>query len=179
MVEYFSRGLTPDLSKMKKKEDTAISMLPVEPLIKTIRGQKVILDSELAKIYGVPTFRFNEVGKRNRSRFPDDFMFQLTHQDVVFLRSQIAISKNGRGGRRARLYAFTEHGAVMAANILKSSRDVQMSITGGLEFRQNGRFKTPALCYPGRPVPLPPSVDAELPTGSIIFEGYRFNVSVR
>ena len=97
-------------------------------MIRTVRGARVILDSDLAKIYGVPTFRFNEAIKRNRNRFPDDFMFQLTRVEFDLLKSQIAMSKTGRGGRRTLPYAFTEHGALQAANILNSSRAVQMSV---------------------------------------------------
>lgn len=104
--------------------------LPTDPVarIVTIRGQKVILDSDLAAIYGVETFRFNEAVKRNHNRFPQDFMFQLTQEEFTALTSQNAISKTGRGGRRTPPYAFTEHGAVMAANILRSERAVQMSV---------------------------------------------------
>lgn len=107
------------------------TIVPVERIEKSIymiRGQKVILDSDLATIYGIPTFRFNEAVKRNRDRFPDDFMFQLTREEIEILISQNAISKPGRGGRRTLPYVFTEHGAVMAANILKSPLAVQMSV---------------------------------------------------
>ena len=97
-------------------------------LICEIRGERVMLDSDLAKIYGVPTFRFNEAIKRNRHRFPPDFMFQLTREEFNSLKSQIAMSKTGRGGRRTLPYAFTEHGALQAANVLRSSRAVQMSV---------------------------------------------------
>ena len=100
----------------------------IDNMILTIRGQKVILDSDLAALYGVPTFRFNEAVKRNRKRFPDDFMFQLTTEELAALTSQIAMSKTGRGGRRTLPYAFTEHGAVMAANILHSDKAIQMSV---------------------------------------------------
>jgi len=79
-------------------------------------------------IYGIPTFRFNEAIKRNRERFPEDFMFRLTAAQFAALTSQFAMSKKGRGGRRTLPYAFTEHGAVMAANILNSPRAVQMSV---------------------------------------------------
>jgi hypothetical protein len=82
-------------------------------LIRTIRGQRVILDSDLARIFGVPTFRFNEAVKRNRERFPSDFMFQLSHAEYSNLISQIAISSS-HGGWRKLPYAFTENGAVMA-----------------------------------------------------------------
>jgi len=100
----------------------------IESSIIEIRGSKVILDTDLAAIYGVQTFRFNESVKRNRDRFPEDFMFQLTKKEVMSLISQNAMSKQGRGGRRTLPYAFTEHGAVMAANILKSPRAVQISV---------------------------------------------------
>lgn len=93
-----------------------------------VRGERVILDTDLASIYGIPTFRLNEAVKRNRNRFPDDFLIQLSKDENDALTSQIAISKKGRGGRRTLPYAFTEHGAVMAANILSSDRAVQMSI---------------------------------------------------
>jgi hypothetical protein len=96
-------------------------------LIRTIRGQKVILDSDLARIFGVPTFRFNEAVKRNRGRFPDDFLFQLTREEQSNLISQIAISSS-HGGRRKLPYAFTENGAIMAANVLNSPEAVRMSV---------------------------------------------------
>ena len=101
-------------------------------LIRSIRGQRVILDADLAGLYGVPTFRFNEAVKRNLARFPEDFMFRLTKEEweeLQALRSQIAILKPGRGQHRKYLpYAFTEHGALMAANILNSPRAVAMSV---------------------------------------------------
>jgi hypothetical protein len=86
----------------------------------------LILD--LAVIFGVPTFRFNEAIKRNRERFPNDFMFQLTAAESESLTSQIAMSKTGRGGRRTLPYAFTENGAIMAANVLNSPKAVRMSV---------------------------------------------------
>ena len=97
-------------------------------LIRTVRGQKVVLDTDLALIFGVPTFRFNEAIKRNHERFPNDFMFQLTAAEAESLTSQIAMSKPGRGGRRTLPYAFTENGAVMAANVLNSPAAVRMSV---------------------------------------------------
>jgi hypothetical protein len=99
----------------------------IRSLIRTIRGQKVILDADLARIFGVQTFRFNEAVKRNRDRFPDDFMFQLTREEYGNLISQIAISSS-HGGRRKLPYAFTEHGAIMAANVLNSPPAVRMSV---------------------------------------------------
>ncbi len=85
-------------------------------MIRTIRGVRVMLDRDLAKIYGVPTFPFNEAIKRNRDRFPPDFMFQLTREEFDSLTSQNAMSKTGRAGRRTLPYAFTEHGALQVAN---------------------------------------------------------------
>src|ERR1700704_3361871 len=105
-------------------------LVPVERIersILLIRGEKVILDADLAELYGVPTGRFNEQVRRNGGRFPSDFMFQLTEEEFLALRSQIAISKAGRGGRRYSPYAFTEHGAIMAANVLSSERAVAAS----------------------------------------------------
>jgi len=90
----------------------------------------VILDSDLAMLYGVPTKRLNEQYRRNRTGFPKDFAFQLTAQEAGCLRSQIAASSS-HGGRRHRAYAFTEHGALMAANILNGARAVQMKTTCG------------------------------------------------
>jgi hypothetical protein len=100
----------------------------VESMIHTVRGQKVILDRDLAAVYRVPTFRFNEAVKRNREMFPADFAFQLEPQEVVDLISQNAISRSGHGGLRKLPWVFTEHGAVMAANILRSDRAIQMSV---------------------------------------------------
>jgi hypothetical protein len=105
-----------------------MQMERIEKSIYMIRGQKVMLDRDLATIYSVPTFRFNEAVRRNIKRFPEDFMFQLTREEVEILISQNAMSKPGRGGRRTLPYAFTEHGAIMAANVLNSPRAVQMSV---------------------------------------------------
>ena len=96
--------------------------------IYTVRGQRVIMDRDLAALYGIPTFRFNEAVKRNQKRFPDDFMFQLTAQEYAVLTSQFAMSKPGKGGRRTLSYAFTEHGAIMAANVLNSPKATEMSV---------------------------------------------------
>ena len=111
-----------------KREMVAYTTIDITTLIVTVRGKRVILDRDLAALYGVPTFRFNEAVKRNRNRFPEDFMFQLTREEVTRLTSQFAMSKSGRGGRRSLPYAFTEHGAVMAANILRSPKAIQMSV---------------------------------------------------
>jgi hypothetical protein len=101
----------------------------IERRIYVISGQKVMLDSDLAELYQVPTFRLNEAVKRNADRFPEDFMFQLTEGDSESLTSQIAMSKpGGRGGRRTLPYAFTEHGVAMLSSVLNSKRAVQMNI---------------------------------------------------
>ncbi len=100
----------------------------IEPLILDIRGQKVLLDSDLAHLYDVPTKRLNEQVRRNRDRFPEDFLFQLTEEETEALRSQNATSSAGRGGRRYLPYAFTEHGTMMAAMLLNSPRAVEVSV---------------------------------------------------
>jgi hypothetical protein len=128
-----------------EKERDALPLL--DPLIHSIRGQRVMLDADLARLYGVSTGRFNEAFIRNRRRFPGDFSFQLTAQEFANLRSQIANSSSQRsdskrkretwsqsatssshGGRRYRPWVFTEHGALMAANILHSDQATRMSV---------------------------------------------------
>jgi hypothetical protein len=97
--------------------------------ILTIRGQKVILDADLATLYGVTTKNLNKAVKRNRRRFPSDFLFQLTKAEVDHLRFQVGTSSSEEhGGRRYLPYAFTENGAVMAANVLHSPQAVRMSV---------------------------------------------------
>ena len=110
-----------------KSNRTNLDVVPVAELIRLVRGQRVILDSDLARIYGAPTRQINQAIKRNLDRFPKDFAFPLKPQEVASLRSQIVIS-NGRGGRRYVPFAFTEHGAIMVANVLNSRRAVQMSV---------------------------------------------------
>ena len=120
----------------------------LEPLIFVIRGQRVMLDADLARLYGVTTKRFNEAFKRNRNRFPGDFAFQMTGEEHANLRSKIAPSSSievdskeksanwsqfatssaTRRGWAYRPWAFTEHGALMAANILRSEQAVHMSV---------------------------------------------------
>ena len=95
--------------------------------ITRIRGHAVILDADLAALYGVTVKRLNQQMTRNRDRFPDDFCFQITETEWRALRLQNATS-NGRGGRRYMPYAFTEHGAIMAATVLNSPQAVQMSL---------------------------------------------------
>jgi len=96
--------------------------------ITVLRGHRVILDAELAAIYGVTTGRLNEAVKRNAERFPEDFMFRLSAAEHAALISQIATSKSGRGGRRKLPWAFTEHGAIQAANVLNSPPAIAMGV---------------------------------------------------
>jgi hypothetical protein len=93
-----------------------------------LRNQKIILDSDLAELYGVPVKRLNEQIKRNPQRFPPDFLFTLTRAEHDNLRSQNATSRSPHGGRRYLPHAFTEHGAIMAATVLNSKRAIEMSV---------------------------------------------------
>lgn len=115
-----------------KKQSVASELLvPVEMIerrIYFVREQKVMLDSELAELYQVPTKVFNQAVRRNRTRFPKDFMFQLSRDEDESLRSQIVTSKIGRGGRRYRPYVFTEQGVAMLSSVLNSERAVQVNI---------------------------------------------------
>src|SRR5438093_3044861 len=102
--------------------------LQVEQRIFLIRGQKVMLDADLAELYRVPTKSLNLAVKRNADRFPEDFMFQLADDEVVGLRFHFETSKRGRGGRRYLPYAFTEQGVAMLSSVLRSSRAVEVNI---------------------------------------------------
>jgi phage regulator Rha-like protein len=122
---------------MKKQKTATLLRMPkrrgmpafaVESRILFLRHQRVILDAHIAELYGVSVKRLNEQVKRNQERFPSDFMFRLTGKEHGALRSQIATSNKSRGGRRYTPYAFTEHGAIMAATVLNSERAVQMSV---------------------------------------------------
>jgi hypothetical protein len=109
---------------------SSLSTDNILPLIHTVREQRVILASDLAKLYGVPVKRLNEQVQRNKVRFPTDFMFQLTrHEALEILRSQIATLRLAHGQhQKYQPYAFTEHGAIMAANVLNSPQAVAMSV---------------------------------------------------
>ena len=114
---------------------SAVELLAPEAItlrIATVRGQRVLLDADLAALYDVPTKRFNEAVKRNLAKFPADFMLQLTADEWAALRSQFATLNAagiGRGQHRKYLpYAFTEHGAIMAATILSSPRAIEVSV---------------------------------------------------
>ena len=93
-----------------------------------LRGHKVILDADLAALYGVTTKQFNQAVRRNLGRFPSDFFFQLSNQEVAILRSQSVTSSEEHGGRRYAPYVFTEHGAIMAATILNTPRATEVSV---------------------------------------------------
>jgi hypothetical protein len=118
---------------MPANPSTKLEKLPavvrlIERRIYLIRSQKVMLDSDLADLYQLPTYRLNEAVKRNKSRFPFDFMFQLNSVESANLTSQFAISSSAWGGRRHRPYAFTEHGVAMLSSILNTDRAVQLNI---------------------------------------------------
>lgn len=118
---------------MPRQSDTQSPQLPS---IFNVCGRRVFLDSDLASLYGVTTKVFNQTIRRNTDRFPKDFAFQLTEEEVANLRSQIvtssldppSVTRMVHGGRRYQPWAFTEHGAIMAATILRSGRAVAMSV---------------------------------------------------
>ena len=134
---FMLQGGEPNVKKQLDNEQ-------LEPLIFRIRGQRVLLDADLARLYGVGTKQFNQAFKRNQHRFPADFAFQIAAAELDNLRSQFVtsssqptdlsrqnwsqIATSSHGGRRHLPWAFTEHGALMAANILRSERAVQMSV---------------------------------------------------
>ena len=106
----------------------------VDSKILFLRGQKVILDTDLAELYGVKVRHLNQQVKRNAKRFPLAFRFQVSEEELKMLRSQNVISSSGHGGTRYRPYAFTEHGAIMAATVLNSERAIEMSVFVVLAF---------------------------------------------
>src|SRR5882724_1496936 len=110
------------------KRTDVVSLEQITHSILVFRGHKVLLDAELAALYGVTTSRLNEAIKRNLGRFPPDFMFQLTSAEHAALISQIATSKPGRGGRRKLPWVFSEHGVAMLASVLKSPQAARVNI---------------------------------------------------
>lgn len=112
---------------MNKNANALVFSENIQPRILTIRGQKVLIDSDLAELYGVSTKRLNEQVKRNSRRFPKDFMFQLTNEEYDSLRSQFATLKRGQH-RKYLTFAFTEHGTIMAASVLNSPQAIEMSV---------------------------------------------------
>jgi hypothetical protein len=114
---------------VKKTLTPLIPSERIENKIYPVRGEKAMLDSDLAELYGVSTKRLNEQVKRNLTRFPEDFMFRLTKEEADSLRSQFATSKKGRrGGRRYEALCFTEQGIAMLSSVLNSERAVQVNI---------------------------------------------------
>jgi len=111
-----------------KKNSAAAAIERITQSIIILRGQRVLLDSDLAALYGVTTARLNQQVRRNLERFPEDFMFQLTTEEYQSLMLQIATSKPGRGGSRKLPLVFAEHGAIQAANVLNSPRAIEMGI---------------------------------------------------
>jgi hypothetical protein len=106
----------------------------VDSKIFVLRGQRIILDTDLAELYGVQVRHLNQQVKRNAKRFPIAFRFQLSPHELKILRSQNVIPREGHGGARYRPYAFTEHGAIMAATVLNSERAIEMSVFVVLAF---------------------------------------------
>ena len=118
-------------SRSSKRADPHSPIVPIEKIeraILLIRGEKVILDSDLADLYGVETKRLNQQVSRNRDRFPADFSFCLTNKEVTILKLHFATSRLEWGGRRKLPFAYTEHGAIMAASVLNTPRAVEMSV---------------------------------------------------
>jgi hypothetical protein len=128
--------------KSLNKSLSPVSVELIERRIYLIRGHKVMIDADLAELYDVPTYRLNEAVKRNRRRFPSDFMFQLNTKEAESLRSQFAISntsqggsrsqfatsKTGRGGRRYLPYAFTEQGVAMLSSVINNEQAIEVNI---------------------------------------------------
>jgi hypothetical protein len=117
-----------DPKKPIRRKQAKAAVVPIESRITILGHQKVILDTALADIYGVPVKRLNQQVRRNARRFPVDFMFQVTPRQFAILKMQFATSRLRHGGRRSFPFAFTEHGAIMAATVLNSDQAVEMSV---------------------------------------------------
>lgn len=115
-------------SRAKPSTDILLPPDKIQKMVHVVRGQRVMLDFDLARLYGVTTARLNEQVRRNHDRFPDDFAYQLTQQEFASLMSQIATSKTGRGGRQKLPWAFTEHGVAMLSSVLRSPTAVRVNI---------------------------------------------------
>ena len=115
------------MSYLRAVMNTDVATQSIERSIRMIRGQKVLLDEDLARLYGVPAKRLNEQVRRNAARFPEDFMFRLDREESANLRSQIATSSSW-GGRRYQPLAFTEQGVAMLSSVLRSSRAVEVNV---------------------------------------------------
>jgi hypothetical protein len=112
----------------KQWSQLVIAAERIESLVHVVRGQRVMLDSDLARLYGVTTAALNQAVGRNADRFPSDFAYQLTQQEFTGLISQIVISNPGRGGYRKRPWVFTEHGVAMLSSVLRSPTAVRVNI---------------------------------------------------
>jgi hypothetical protein len=128
--------MTSSLKRASKNmaETAVVVARKVDSKIFVLRGQRVILDTDLAELYGVEVRHLNQQAKRNAKRFPPAFRFQLSAREMAILKSQNVISSKGHGGARYRPYAFTEHGAIMAATVLSSERAIEMSVFVVLAF---------------------------------------------
>jgi hypothetical protein len=114
-----------------RKKRTAVELIATDEItqmVRVIRGQRVMLDFDLARLYGVPTSALNQAVRRNAERFPEDFSYQLTRQEVTNLMSQNVISSSGYGGHRKLPWAFTEHGVAMLSSVLRSPTAVRVNI---------------------------------------------------
>lgn len=131
-VDWMAAGLAHHRGRGDEMaEKRAIILIErIEQRILLIRGQKVLLDSDLAAIYGVTTRALNQAVKRNPDRFPDDFTFRLAPAEVTNLRSQ-SVTSSSWGGRRVRPYAFTEQGVAILSSVLRSERAVQVNVASG------------------------------------------------
>ena len=116
------------MAKEQRKSSTTISPAEIERVIHVVRGQRVMLDADLAELYGVQTKALNQAVKRNAERFPDDFAFQLTQQEVTNLKSQFVTSSEGYGGRRKLPWVFTEQGVAMLSSVLRSPMAAKVNV---------------------------------------------------
>ena len=114
--------------KKKSKSANSVTVKDIEDAIHLVRGHRVMLDSDLARLYGVTTSALNQAVKRNRERFPEDFAYPLTQQEFMELKSQIVISKSGRGGRTKLPWVFTEQGVAMLSSVLNSPTAARVNI---------------------------------------------------
>jgi hypothetical protein len=126
--------ITSEKRALPMAKTAIVAAKRVDSKIFVLRGQRVILDADLAELYGVQVRHLNQQVKRNAKRFPLAFRFQLSPEELKILRSQNVISSEGHGGARYRPYAFTEHGAIMAATVLNSERAIEMSVFVVLAF---------------------------------------------
>jgi len=129
MARYNEPNGGPALKHMDQAENQLVPVQVIERRIYLIRERQIMLSADLAQLYGVTTFNLNKAVKRNRERFPEDFMFQLSREEFAALRSQVVTLKSGRGQHPKYLpYAFTEQGVAMLSSVLRSNRAIQVNI---------------------------------------------------